>query len=338
MDKVFTPKKLVRGAFESVDLPRLPVVPWIFTHAARLEQVSLKKLFSDPTQYTKCLQNAQKLYGYDGIVGSFDSSLEAEICGRPVKWGGDYETPTVSPDPGFDLARLKDINVESASKTGRFGIVIESLRRINKVAGPNLALAVVVSGPLCLMAGLTGRDPLDELNEKPEEAMRDIEATADFLLKVVQVYCQLELDIIAVADRWLASLPVAHLHRLRSAFSPIINTVRFYNAFSALLPGTSLPDTITNLLDLGFDGIVASGIDVNAWQKIRNGRSCILGSAIPAPVLNSGVNELQEYLDEYMPDKIEPGVFLTTDGEVPAETPPENIQLIMNLISNKSRP
>jgi uroporphyrinogen-III decarboxylase len=326
-------KKLVRGAFESADLPRLPFVPWIFTHAARLEQVPLRRMFADPTQYTKCLRNAQKLYGYDGIVGSFDSSLEMEICGRPLNWGGDYEAPKVTPDPGFDLARLKDINVASAAKTGRFGTVIESLRRISSVAGPNMALAAVVSGPLTLMGGLTGGDPLNDLIDRPEETMRDIESAAGFLLKVVQVYCQLELDIIAVSERLMPLFPPAHLSWLRSVFSPILNIVRFFNAFSILLPGASPPDNITNLLDLGFDGVVASGIDTNAWQKIKNGRSCILGSAIPTHVLGSGVKEVKEYLDEYIPGKIEPGVFLTTDWEVPAETPPDNINLAMNMVS-----
>src|SRR4030042_4672728 len=91
ISKMMSSKRLVRGAFEAAELPRLPFIPWIFTHAARLEQVPVRRLYFDPTQYTKCLQNAQKLYGYDGIDGGFDSSLEIEICGRPVHWGGDWE-------------------------------------------------------------------------------------------------------------------------------------------------------------------------------------------------------------------------------------------------------
>lgn len=332
---MMTSKQLVRGVFESAALPRLPFFPWIFTHAARLEQIPVPAMFADPTQYTKCLQNARKLYAYDGIVGSFDASLEMEMCGRPVKWGGDYAAPTVSPDPEFNLNQLKDISVENAVKTGRFGTVIESLRRINRVAGPNLALAAVVSGPLTLLAGLTGRDYPKGLAERPEEAMRAVESAAGFLLKVVQVYCQLELDIIAVSERLMPLVPTIHLPWLRSVFSPVINMVRFYNAFSVLLPGESSPDNVANLLDLGFDGIVATGIDTNAWQRIKSGRSCVLGKAIPARVLSSGLKELQKYLDTDISERVEPGVFLTTDWEVPPETPPENIQSVMRTINRK---
>jgi uroporphyrinogen-III decarboxylase len=336
--KMITSKRLVRGAFEAAELPRLPFIPWIFTHAARLEQAPVRRTYFNPTQYTKCLQNAQKLYGYDGIASGFDSSLEMEICGRPVNWGGDYEAPTVSPNPGFDLGRLKDIDVESAAKTGRFATVIESLRRINKVSGSNLALAAVVTGPLTLTAGLTGRDPLKELAERPEEAMGAIQYAAGFLLKVVQIYCQLELDIIAVTERLLPAFPPAHLSWLRSTFLPVVNMVRFYNAFSVLLPGESSPDNIANLLNLGFDGIVAAGIDIDTWNKLRAGRSCILGKAVPVRLLNSGMKELQLYLDTDLFKKNEPGVFLTTDWEVPPETPPDNIHLVMNMISRQSSP
>jgi uroporphyrinogen-III decarboxylase len=330
---MITPKRLVRGAFESADLPRLPFIPWIFTHAARLEQIPVQRIFADPTQYTKCLQNAQKLYGYDAIISSFDSSLEMEICGCPINWRGDYETPATHPNPEFDLGRLKDIDIESAGKTGRFGTVIESLRRLNRVAGPNLALAAVVNGPLTMTAGLTGRDPLKDFAERPEEAIRAVEATARFLLKVVQVYCQLELDVIVIVERLIVFCPPDQLSWLRSTFSPIINMVRFYNAFSILLPGESSPNNITNLLDLGFDGIVAPGIDVNTWNKIRGGRSCILGKAIPTRLLNSGLKELQTYLETHLLERTEPGIFLTTDWELPPETPPDNVHLVMNMIS-----
>jgi uroporphyrinogen-III decarboxylase len=330
---MITPKRLVRGVFESADLPRLPFVPWVFTHAARLEQIPVRRMFTDPTQYTKCLQNAQKLYGYDAIISSFDSSLEMAICGCQINWQGDYEAPAISPRPEFDFGRLKDINVESASQTGRFGTVIESLRRINRVSGPNLALAAVVTGPLTLLAGLTGRDPLKDFAEKPAEAMRATETAAEFLLKVVQIYCQLELDIIVIVDRLMPVFPAAHLSWLCSTLSPILNIVRFYNAFSVLLPGESSLDNLANLLDLGFDGIVAAGIDLNTWNKLKGGRSCILGKAIPSHVLASGRKELQTYLETDPPGKIEPGIFLTTDWEVPSDTPPDNIQLVINMLS-----
>jgi len=163
--------------------------------------------------------------------------------------------------------------------------------------------------------------------------MRAVEATTAFLLRVVQIYCQLQLDIIAIADRLTAVFPEAHLSWLQSTLSPIVNTIRFYNAYSVLLPGESSPENLSNLIDLGFDGIVAPGIDVNTWKKLKNGRRCILGKAIPSHLFIGEKKELQGYIKTLLEGNVEPGVFLTTDWEVPPDTPPENIHLAMNMIS-----
>ncbi len=333
MNRAVTSKKLVRGVFESAELPRLPFIPWVFTHAARLEQMPVRRMFSDPTQYVKCLQNTQKLYGYDAIVSSFDASLEAEICSCPITWKGDYEAPVAAPHPTGDFRQITDIDAENIGRGGRLGTVIESLRRINMVSGTTTAMAAVITGPLMLTASLLGRDLIQDFTENPEEAKKVTEATTGFLLKVVQGYCQLELDIIAMADRLIPLVPPAHLSWLRSTFSPILNTIRFYNAFSVLLPGETSPDNLANLVDLGFDGVIAAGIDLNTWKELKGGRACILGKAIPSHLLTAGQKELQEYLETHLPIKIERGVFLTTDWEVPAETPPDNIHLVIKMIS-----
>ena len=332
MDKDITPKKLVRGVFESVDLPRLPFVPWIFSHAARLEQITVRNMFADPTQYSKCLQNARRLYGYDAITGSFDPSLELEICGYSINWRDDFEAPVVIPDPDFDFSRLKNIDVESAGKTGRFGTVIESLRRINMVSGKNIALAAIVSGPLTLAAALTGRDLTQDFSKDPGQAANAVETAAACILRIVQVYCKIQLDIIAIADRLIPTLPITYVAQLQSILSPIVNTIRFYNAFSVLLPGNATRGRLSDIMDLGFDAITVDKMLIEDWKDIRGIRPCVLGQAIPSRLLVSGGEELNNYLEGFLPQKGETGVFLTTDWEVPSDTPPENFHQVMDKI------
>jgi uroporphyrinogen-III decarboxylase len=256
-----------------------------------------------------------------------------EICGCPINWRGTYETPATIPDPGFDLSRLNDVDVESVTSKGRFGTTIESLLRINRVMGSNLALAAVVSGPVTLILGLTGSDPLKDFDERPEEAVRAIELASQFLLKVVKIYCQLELDIIVIAERPLANFTRTHLSHLQSAFSPIVNMIRFYNAFSVLLPGDVNPDGLSEYIDFGFDSIVISNMTVDAWRDIKGNRPCVLGQAIPSHLVLSGGKGLTDYLENILPHREETGVFLTTDWEITPETPPDNIHMVMKIVS-----
>lgn len=290
-------------------------------------------MFDDPTRYSRCLQNTRKLYGYDAITGSFDPSLELEICGCTISWKGDFDAPDVKPDPSFNFSSLKNVDVEGAGKTGRFGTVIESLRRINMISGKNTALTAVVSGPVTVASGLTGRNMVQDFTENPEPVVKNIEAAAAYILKIVQVYCQLQLDIIAIADRLMATLPPVLLARLQSFLFPIINTIKFYNAYSVLLPGDVPFEKLADIIDLGFNSIVMSEIEDNTWSKIKSGRNCILGKAIPSRLFNSGKNELQKYLETYQSGSITPGVFLTTDWEVPSDTSPENFHLVMDMVS-----
>ena len=322
MDKALTSKQLVRRLFEGAELPRPPVIPWVFSHAARLEQVPLRRMYAEPTQYVRCLQSARKLYGYDAIIGGFDPSIEAEIAGCPLAWSGEYEVPLARPQPGFDFSRLGGIDVEGAAKKGRFGTVVESLRRVNAVLGQSVGLAAVITGPLSLAAALIGKDMVKELAERPEAAAGEVEAAAGLVLKLAQVYCQLELDIIVIADRLVTLLPAERGPWLRSLFSPLVNTVRFYNAYTVLLPG--MASETSALVELGFDGIVAP-VDTKTTR-------CVLGKAIPIEVLRSKPPEFRDWLKASLTAMAGPGVFLTSDGEVPADTPPDNLHLLMNTI------
>jgi uroporphyrinogen-III decarboxylase len=324
MDTAMTGRALVRGAFEQAALPRLPFLPWVFTHAAKLEQAPVKRLYADPTQYVKCLQNARKLYGYDGIATGLDVSLAAELAGGPVAWGADDAFPAIRPLPGFDAGRLESIDLEKAATTGRSATVIESLRRIKMVAGTNLALAAAVPGPLTLAAALTGKGP--------GECLDLAEPMAAFLLKIVQVLCRREPDLIVVADPLIGNLAGEQFARLEGTLGPLVNSVRFYNAFTVLVPGAINPATLDEITGLGFDGVVAAGIDIKTWQAVSAGRPGALGLAVPSEILLKGGDAVKEYLAPYLPAVPEPGIFVTTDGDVPPATPPDSLRAVVELL------
>lgn len=121
-----TSKKLVRDLFRLSELPRLPFIPWVSTFAARLEQISVKEMLSDPTTLSKSLENAQKLFGYDAIISVFDPSLEAEACGCRIAWGAEGELPTVIGHPLMEGATIEDLDFSEIEKRGRLPIILES--------------------------------------------------------------------------------------------------------------------------------------------------------------------------------------------------------------------
>jgi hypothetical protein len=63
-------KELVKDLFYFKDLPRPPFIPWISTFAAKLEQIPVEDMLSDPGLLSTALLNSQDLFGYDAIVFS----------------------------------------------------------------------------------------------------------------------------------------------------------------------------------------------------------------------------------------------------------------------------
>ncbi|UCC16314.1 MAG: hypothetical protein JSU58_08065, partial [Dehalococcoidales bacterium] len=71
-------RELVTNFFEGKTTERPPFLPWVCSFAARLEQVTVKTMLSDPGVLSRALSNTHKLFGYDVILNHFDPALEAE--------------------------------------------------------------------------------------------------------------------------------------------------------------------------------------------------------------------------------------------------------------------
>ena len=159
------------------------------------------------------------------------------------------------------------------------------------------------------------------------------DAAAAFLLKLVQALCELEPDLIVVAEPAIGGLSGTQISQLEGTLGPLVNSVRFYNAFTVLVPGQVSADKLGDLIGMGFDGVALTGIDVVAWQAAAGGRSCALGLAVPSATLLEGGDAVRDYLEKYLPGGPEPGVFVTTEGDVPAAAPPDSLKAVMNRLT-----
>ena len=73
----------------------MPFIPLVCSFAAKLRQISVKELFTNPTTLANSLRDAYKLFGYDAVLNAFDPSLEAEALGCEVKWESEEKPPEV---------------------------------------------------------------------------------------------------------------------------------------------------------------------------------------------------------------------------------------------------
>jgi uroporphyrinogen decarboxylase len=293
-------------------------------------------MLTDPTQLSKALKNAQSLYNYDAVTCVFDPSLEAEACGCPVIWGDDYDIPSVSAHPAGDLAEISRIDITDIATRGRLPVVVEAAKRLKIALGRRVAIVGVVTGPLTLAGSLIGRDIIEALDERQEEAQSLVAVAARVAVEVCKAYCSLELDGVMVADRFASRLPLKHSDKLRSLLTPLWNIVRFHNAYSILWSEKGDPSALECLCSAGADAVAAVVTPGFADLKTMmvNKSNLVFGAAIPSTLLASGATELEEYVTNYLRAGTDRRMFLTTEGEVPGNTSPEHIHGIMKAIAS----
>ena len=272
---LFTSKDLIKQLFSFKNLPQTPFIPWICSHAAKLEQISVQAMLTNPTLLARAFQNTQKLYGYDVIINVFDPVLEAEACGCPIRWGKEYELPSIYPMHEYE--KIVQLEIE---KRGRIPIVLEAMRRLKIVLGRMVAVAGVVTGPLNLASLLTGNNIIHVLEEKPEEAKKVMNVAGQVVMKICKAYCELEPDLIVVTENLLPQIPSEHFQFILSIFKPILNLISFYNAKSVLLLKECTPEKLEEIFKSGFrmDAVVVNtNFDVTELKKV-----CLLYTS-PSP-------------------------------------------------------
>lgn len=330
-------RELVRQLFALARLYRVPFIPLICSHAAKLEQITTHQMLTDPTQLSKALQNAQTLYNYDAVTCVFDPTLEAEACGCPITWGENYEMPSVFPHPAGNVREIARIDISDIATRGRLPIALEATRRLKIVLGRKVAVIGVVTGPLTIAASLIGTDIIQALEENEEETQGVIELTARVALEVCKAYCGLELDAIVVAEGPVSRLSAQHSDRLCALLSPIWNVVRFHNAYSILLTKEGDLHCLDYLSNIGADGVaVVAGIrPLDLKTMLLQKPNIVFGAAIPSSLLTSEDGQIGECLVDYLKAGIDTRFFLTTEWEIPSGTYPEKIHEVINTIARR---
>lgn len=301
--------------------PGRPVfVPIVYRLAARIEQTPLMDMISDPTALTNVLDGAYKLLQQDGIITSFDATLEAEFFGCPVDFPGDYDPPAADWAGGS----LVGASIENS---GRLPVLLEAIKRLVQTRGKEAAIIGAITGPCSLAANLGGAEAITVIGE--------------ILTKLTRAICEAKVDGLIIREDLLAdklySEIMAHEKAYTAAYATLLNLTRFYNVAGLLMVRSQKPDELTALArKLAPAGLILSGQklspddlaylkDMSASQKIAVGLPLPLADA---EALAEQFKTYEDFINKYKPG----GFFYTSDGEVPPDISLEGLRDIAGRI------
>ena len=314
------------------DLPKVPFVPWVGSFAAQLEQIQIEIMLSDAGSLSRALINAQKLFGYDAIVAAFDLSLEAEACGCRIDWGNGESLPAVVSHPLSEGATIEDMDISSFEKRGRLPVVLEATKRIRAIRGKDVAVIGVITGPLTLARHLKGDAFAEDLNQSSERAAKVIAATGNIALKLCRSYCELGVDVIAIADEMLGQVNPDQIQTLAAPLRSIWNVARYYNVHSLIVTKDCRQEHIEPILGLQADGVALSGdLDYAQLGDMALKRNSCYAGIVPDSLLLETSLPAENCLKD-SPSLRGKGFFLSTEWEVPYATDVNKMHEVMQTI------
>lgn len=334
------PKESIRNLFQFEGTPAPIFVPLIGTFAAKLWQTPTRNLLSDATKLTNAIQKTCRLFQFDVVTTPFDLSLESEALGCKTHAPDNYGPLTIVSNPlgeGISIGQLEDMVLE---QQGRVPVFVEVAGRLVSLLSKDRPIAAVTTGPITLANNLVGPQIETMLKGGSKEPLDVIEFAGRVTLKMVKKYCDLKPDIIIIAERQLMDMSRENYEKYKESLTTIWNLVRFYQIHPLLFFFSGkYHDDFRHVFELGADGAALGWIsDPGPVKQMASEFKQCYASCIPSRIMDGKVEQLRQFAtiwQEYLKGGSRDGFFITTDGEIPSTTPPNNVKELLSLIKSK---
>jgi uroporphyrinogen decarboxylase len=314
---------------------RVACFPLILNHAARVLGVPVGKYNRDGKTMGKSHVAAFRRYGNDLILIFSTTSTLAEAMGTKMAFL-DEDAPQISEPFIKDRSDLAKVKVPDFSKDGRLPVYMEATEIAVEEVGSEVCVSTVLAGPLTTAAALY---PVDLLT-------RDLIKNKAWVHELLDICTQACLKFI---DEILKrkSLPII-VEPIGSA--SLISPIHFKEFVAPCLKrlsdhvhknGGGLPaalhicgKTTPNwkaMLEAEFDMWSLDNVDLGQAKASVGHRVVLIGNVTPANLLKNTPEEVDaeaKIICEKMGDL--KGFILGSGCEVPINTPPENIDALIN--------
>ena len=311
-----TSRERFRAVFDG-KADRPPFLPLMASAAARLMQAPLNDVYGDAAVMAKTLRDCQALFGYDAVVVFPDLTLGAEALGCTLEWRDDGPPAVAESLASFES--LDALPAGSMAARGRMPAALDAAGQLVETIGRGCAVLGAVTGPVTL-ARLAFPSPavLEE-----DTGPHTIERLAAENLTVARAFFERRVDGVIVLEPDLAEAPPAVHDALTKAFRTLHNLAQFYDGHLLLAAHGPTPIAAS----LNADGVSHSGLDVET-QVAGAKRGQARGAPIPAAEWSDGVEDVVRAIT----DEADGSLYLTTDGEVPPNTPADTLHDVMDAL------
>lgn len=314
---------------------RVACFPLILNHAARVHGVSVGTYNRNGKAMGKSHVAAFRRYGNDLVLIFSTTSTLAESMGTKMNFF-DEDAPQIAESFIKQHSDLSKVKVPDFNKDGRLPVYMEATEIAVKEVGSEVCVSTVFGGPFTTAAALYPVELLTrELIKNPKWVHELLEVCTQAGIKFIdEILARKALPIIVEP---IGSASLVSPKHFREFVTPYLKRLSDHvhkvgGGMPAVLHicGKTTPNW-TPMLEAEFDIWSLDAVDMGQAKAAAGHRVALVGNVVPANLLKNTPDEIDaeaRVICEKMGDKA--GFILGSGCEVPINTPPENVDALIN--------
>jgi MtaA/CmuA family methyltransferase len=314
---------------------RVPVVPLIISHAVKQAGVAFSEYNRNPELIASVQACAWRRYGYDGIHITTDNWILPQALGYPSdimticrRW-----VWTVRWLPGGTLPCLPPLT--EAKTAARMGLLPEATRCARRLLGDTCFIKTNFDqGPFSLASAVRGIEALMmDMADQPQFVFDLLEISVEMVSHLGIEVGRTGAHAVTFGDA-VAGL-VSREDFVKFAFPRLKEVVRRLHAAIDAPVFLHICGKTTHIVDcMAATGADALELDFQndfgEMKRMVGDEVCLEGNLEPSGVLLQGTPQLVYRKSRELIQSAGPGGFILSSGcEVPRDTPPENIEAMV---------
>lgn len=315
---------------------RIPVNPFITSHAAQVAGIDIKTYHADGLALGKAQVETFEKYGHDGLGVGGDTLIFAEAMGSITELTKEGSVILTKPaiENRSEIDKLREIGFHNG---GRLEACFEAIQYCYDAVGDVVPIGFGVMGPFTLAAQLRGTEAfLMDLIEAPDFANELLDIATENMLRA--------LDMIMLAGAGpgigdpLASCSVISPRMYREIAAPREKVLIDYlhrNGMDVSLHICGETESILeDIAETGTDVFsFDSSVDIAVVRDRIGNRVRLVGNVDPVQIMHRGSPEqVKEAVRLCIEEgkKSPKGFMLATGCEIPYTTPIENVEAFVS--------
>lgn len=314
---------------------RIPVVPLVGIHSAKLAEISVSDALRDAEKMAKAELFALNRYGYDGIFPFMDQTVEAEAMGCEI-YEREGEIPAVAKSIVKEPEDIEKLEVPDPQRDGRFPVFLRAVEEISEKVGGDVAVCAYITGPFTLASHLMGIEQVFiNCIRSPEVLDELLKVTTSVSMRYGKDIVDMGAHVVMILEPVAALISPTHFKQFVTSYiSKMADNIRRNNAFSILHICGNTSALLEGMAKTGVDGVnINASVDIGFAEGKVGDKVCIMGNIDPIKAMLDGSPENVKKASEECIGKAGERRFILSSGcEIPKDTPPENVDAMVKVV------